>query len=289
MFILAENIRVFAEHGPTLGALGAHGREYLVQLRVQTDFGRASREDHIEGTVNYVSLHLLAVHAMRQSSATLENACHRILQALTGTLSGITAATVRIEVPSPPLQGPVARAFVEMDLSGQVRLGLEDARFFALHGMYEEEGILGNRYSLDLSVHLDGKRAAQSDDLAHTVNYESLHSILRYEMGIPSRLLERVGQRIREQMVGQFPAIEGYSLRISKLDPPVPGQMGRSGIQLTEHFVKNCPRCKKKFSCSAQPGICWCRDMNLTTYTAGIVREQYRGCVCRDCWAFYEI
>ncbi len=287
LFILAENIRVFARHGD-----GREGpvpvREYLVQVRIGTDFSLASGQDEIQGTVDYATIHRLVAMQMQVPSRTLEHACGRILSSLKATRPEIASATVRIEVPAPPLRATVGKAFVEMDLAGKTRVGLEDARFFALHGLYEGEETVGNRYSLDCSITLNKCAAAQSDEISGTVNYEHIFTVLAHEMGVRALLIERVASRIRENIIGQFPSMDGLSLRIGKILPPVQGQLGRASVLLEADFGKVCPRCKKSFSCKGNPSNCPCKESNMTAFTARFVREQYGGCVCADCRSFYE-
>lgn len=43
--------------------------------------------------------------------------------------------------------------------------------FYGYHGVFPEENKLGQRFKVDLTVELDLKRAGESDDLEHSVNY----------------------------------------------------------------------------------------------------------------------
>jgi dihydroneopterin aldolase len=287
LFILAENIRVFARHGGDRET-PPPAREHLVQVRIATDFSRASGHDELQGTVDYATVHRLVDMHMRVPSRTLEHACGRILASLKDTRPEIASATVRIEVPAPPLRAAVGKAFVEMDLEGKTRVGLEDARFFALHGLYEGEETVGNRYSLDCSAVLNKCAAAESDNIADTLNYEHIFTVLAHEMSVRAQLIERVASRIRENLIGQFPAMDGLSLRIGKIQPPVQGQLGRASVLLEADFCKECPRCKKTISCKGNPLNCPCKESKMTAFTAGFVREQYGGCVCGECRSFYE-
>lgn len=286
LFILAENIRVFAHHGtsPEERALGS---EYVVSVRIQTDFAQAARNDQIEGTVNYESVYMLVRHEMEQPSDLLETVCFRILNALTETFAGIKDASVRILRHCPPVEANVGLAFVEMALDGKARVGLEDVRLFALHGLYAEEAVAGNWYSLDCWVAIDGKKIARADNISGTVNYESLFWILKYEMAIRAQLLERVAERIRDNILEQFPSVHGFHLRLGKIAPPIDGRMGRASIVLEENLLRPCPRCKTPFSCPGKPENCWCKDINVFPMTRQTVREQYKGCVCEACLRFY--
>ena len=112
-------------------------------------------------------------------------------------------------------------------------IALEGARFYAYHGFYEEEQILGGEYVLDVFVEADIAAAAEEDDLFATVNYETLYLICQAEMRKPSQLIEAVGQRIMDRIADMFPKIFGIKLRIRKLNPPLGGRVDCSSIEFT--------------------------------------------------------
>jgi|APTNR8051073442_1049403.scaffolds.fasta_scaffold00856_12 dihydroneopterin aldolase len=110
-------------------------------------------------------------------------------------------------------------------------IALEGARFYAYHGFYEEEQILGSEYVLDVYVEADTEAAAEEDDLFATVNYETLYLICQVEMRKPSQLIETVGQRIIDRIGDMFPGIFGIKLRIRKMNPPLGGRVDCSSIE----------------------------------------------------------
>lgn len=110
-------------------------------------------------------------------------------------------------------------------------IAIEGARFYAYHGFYEEEQILGSEYLLDVFVEADIEAAAEEDDLFATVNYETLYLICQVEMRKPSQLIETVGQRIMDRIGDMFPKIFGIKLRIRKLNPPLGGRVDCSAIE----------------------------------------------------------
>ncbi len=110
-------------------------------------------------------------------------------------------------------------------------IALEGARFYAYHGYYEEEQILGGEYVIDVYVETDIEAAAESDDLFETVNYETLFLICQVEMRKPAKLIETVGQRIMTRIEEMFPKIFGIKLRIRKLHPALGGRVDSSSIE----------------------------------------------------------
>jgi dihydroneopterin aldolase len=56
-------------------------------------------------------------------------------------------------------------------------IALEGIRLHARHGYYPEEEILGTEFIIDVYVETDTNEAAKSDELIHTVNYETIYLI----------------------------------------------------------------------------------------------------------------
>jgi len=102
---------------------------------------------------------------------------------------------------------------------------LAGMEFFAYHGCFKEEQLIGTRFIVDLCVETDTSAAEQSDHLTDTVNYVSLFNVVKTEMEQRSNLLEHVALRIIKAINFHFPSITGMDLSISKLNPPVGGKM----------------------------------------------------------------
>jgi 7,8-dihydroneopterin aldolase/epimerase/oxygenase len=102
---------------------------------------------------------------------------------------------------------------------------LEGMEFFAYHGCYKEEQIIGTKFIVDLSVGFDSAAAERSDRLQDTVNYTALFQCVKREMGEKSHLLEHLAKRILDSIRKEFPMAEEISLKISKINPPMGGRM----------------------------------------------------------------
>jgi len=109
------------------------------------------------------------------------------------------------------------------DDMGQIKLnGME---FYAYHGCYPEEKRAGNHFVVDIVMDFRMKSASESDDLRDTVDYAKVYGLVKREMAIPSNLLEHVSARILEKIIDDFPQIERIEVSVTKLNPPVDGQM----------------------------------------------------------------
>ncbi len=104
--------------------------------------------------------------------------------------------------------------------------------FKAYHGCLEQEKVRGNVFTVDFRGELDLSAAAESDNLADTLNYGEIYDIVADEMSIPSELLENVAGRIVKAIEAKFPELISFSVCVSKKRPPVEGVAQWSRVTL---------------------------------------------------------
>jgi len=111
---------------------------------------------------------------------------------------------------------------------------IEEMEFYAFHGHYQEEQIVGNRFLVDLEMDADLTAAAASDSLNDAVNYQQAYQIIKNEMRrTKSNLLENIGKRILDALYAEMEGIEKATLRIRKLNPPMGGPIKSVGIKMS--------------------------------------------------------
>lgn len=109
---------------------------------------------------------------------------------------------------------------------------LDNVRFFAYHGVGEQEREVGNEFIISLRLKVDITLAAETDNVAHTVSYADVYESVKAEMEIPSALLEHVCGRIVKRLFRTFPAIEGIELKLSKRNPPMGADVDAAGVEV---------------------------------------------------------
>jgi len=110
---------------------------------------------------------------------------------------------------------------------------LEGMEFYARHGYYEEERVIGNKYSVDVEMELDFDEAVEEDKLEGTVNYEKVYSIVADVMGIDALLLEHLAGKIIKRIKSKYPHVREVRVRVSKYNPPVKGLCQKATVELT--------------------------------------------------------
>ncbi|WP_072883672.1 dihydroneopterin aldolase [Chryseobacterium takakiae] len=116
------------------------------------------------------------------------------------------------------------------------KIYLEDVKIYAYHGVLPEENIIGTYYLLNVEIHTDLWKAAESDDLEDTISYADINEIIHNEMKIKSKLLEHVAGRIISKIHEKFKEISYIRLKITKTSPPMKGEMKGAGIELEKSF-----------------------------------------------------
>ncbi len=113
----------------------------------------------------------------------------------------------------------------------QQRVALTDLRFYAYHGYYPEEQVLGNEFMVTMEVRFD-RQGEIGDELDRTVNYETLYNIAKAEMQAPRKLLETVAEAIMGRVQQEFPFVHEVAISICKCNPPFGGDRGNATVTL---------------------------------------------------------
>ncbi len=72
------------------------------------------------------------------------------------------------------------------------QLTLQNMEFYAHHGHFTEENIIGGRFRVDVVIETDISKAAASDDLKDAVDYSRVYELVKKEMHQVSHLIEHV-------------------------------------------------------------------------------------------------
>lgn len=107
---------------------------------------------------------------------------------------------------------------------------IENMEFYAFHGHFIEEQIVGNRFLVDLTIETDMRAPAESDNLKDAVNYYQAYQIVKTEMGKKSHLLEHIAGRILDALYAQMDGIRKATVKVSKMNPPMGGKIGSVSV-----------------------------------------------------------
>lgn len=114
----------------------------------------------------------------------------------------------------------------------EYRILLERMEFRALHGCYELERQVGNRFTVDLELTAELDEVAASDDVRRAVNYLTAYEVVRAQMRITQHTLERVAMNIIGALYAAFPQLRHVKCTVSKLAPPLGGKVDKVSVVL---------------------------------------------------------
>ena len=105
------------------------------------------------------------------------------------------------------------------------KIYLKNIRLYAFHGCMDEEEKIGSDYVVNLEINTDLNLSSQSDNLKDTVDYVSLYGIVKEEMSIRSRLLEKVADRILRRILKDHRQVILVKVKVAKINPPIGGNV----------------------------------------------------------------
>ncbi|MGH2643927.1 MAG: dihydroneopterin aldolase [Chitinophagaceae bacterium] len=113
-------------------------------------------------------------------------------------------------------------------------ISLEEMKFRLGHGVYPEEKIIGNDFIVDVSVSIDDEGPVKH--LSQTIDYEKVYEIICREMSKATSMLETLAYSCITQLKHDFPQSKTIKIKISKLHPPMKGEIGKSSVTLDKTF-----------------------------------------------------
>ena len=111
---------------------------------------------------------------------------------------------------------------------GTIRL--EDMEFYAFHGHYKEEQIVGNKFLIDIEIETDMEVPGRSDRLDDAVDYQIACRVVREEMEKKSKLLENIARRILDAIYLNINNVNKATVKIKKMNPPVGYRVGSVSV-----------------------------------------------------------
>lgn len=119
-------------------------------------------------------------------------------------------------------------------------VALRNVRFFAFHGFYPEEQLLGNEYFVDVILGFVPENTLKqnlntSEDggaFERTINYEEVYQLLAEAMSQPRQLLESVCEDILQALLQNYSFLIDAQVQIRKSNPPFGGDQATSSVGL---------------------------------------------------------
>ena len=106
---------------------------------------------------------------------------------------------------------------------------IEGLEVYGHHGVGTEEKVLGQRLLYDVRLTMDDCKAAQTDDVADTIDYTEVLDLITEVATVQSySLLERLAYVTAEAILRRF-AIDEVWVQVTKPHPPVACALSSAG------------------------------------------------------------
>lgn len=106
--------------------------------------------------------------------------------------------------------------------------------FHSFHGMFKEEKVLGNDFEVNMDVLFESQEKITR--LKQSIDYVSLHALIKEVMDKPTPMLETVVQELAEKVKLFDEKIKAVSISIKKLNPPIGNFQGTVGVSYSTKF-----------------------------------------------------
>jgi dihydroneopterin aldolase len=114
--IYLEDVKIYAYHGvlPEENIIGTY---YILNLELHTDLWKASESDDLNDTISYADINTIIHDEMKIKSKLLEHVAGRIISKIHEKFSQISYIKLKIAKTSPPMQGEMKGASIELEKS----------------------------------------------------------------------------------------------------------------------------------------------------------------------------
>lgn len=115
----------------------------------------------------------------------------------------------------------------------QYTITLRNCAFFARHGVYSEEEVLGQRFFVDAVIDVDGGASIENDDLEGTVDYGKAFKVIEgIILGKRKYLIESLALEVAKSLCEKFNMIKQVEITIRKPNAPVQGVLENIEVSL---------------------------------------------------------
>jgi 7,8-dihydroneopterin aldolase/epimerase/oxygenase len=110
---------------------------------------------------------------------------------------------------------------------------IEGMEFYAYHGHFRQEQVVGNKFLVNVSIETDCNVAGLTDDLNDALDYQKVYNLIKEEMEEKSFLLEHICNRILNRLYSDFSTINKATIKVSKINPPMGGQIKKVSVTMS--------------------------------------------------------
>jgi 7,8-dihydroneopterin aldolase/epimerase/oxygenase len=120
-------------------------------------------------------------------------------------------------------------------MAGAITIELQHVRFYAAHGLYKEEALLGNEFEIDAAITYKTSKKIVGN-IEETVDYVNVYQLIEEIMKQQKGLLETIAMLIVDRIQQQYPFVKKVSISIRKVHAPITNFTGTVGVTYSKRF-----------------------------------------------------
>jgi dihydroneopterin aldolase len=110
---------------------------------------------------------------------------------------------------------------------------LQNAVFYAYHGVLQDEQNIGAKFEVDVELHCDLTNARTSDNLTDTVNYEQVYALMKRIVTEKKYfLIESLAHSIGSGILQKFNRVKKAVIKVRKPSAPVHGILDTVEVEI---------------------------------------------------------
>lgn len=116
---------------------------------------------------------------------------------------------------------------------------IKNARFYAHHGVLDQERTNGGLFEIDAELTCDITTAEAEDNLKKTLDYEKAYKFIKEVVsGANYYLIEALAFRISMSLIENFSMVQKVTINVRKPAPPLGGMVDYVEVEHTEYRNK---------------------------------------------------
>ena len=111
--VILNDIRIYAFHG-CMEEEARIGRDYIVNIEVETNMEEASRSDDLDDAIDYVKLLDVVKNEMLIRSKLLEHVAQRIIDQVMKNFTRVDTVYITVAKQNPPIKGDIREVSIRL-------------------------------------------------------------------------------------------------------------------------------------------------------------------------------
>lgn len=109
---------------------------------------------------------------------------------------------------------------------------LSGMQFYGRHGVFPEEKAMGQKFIFDVELTLDLRKAGETDDVNHTINYADIYAAVKNIVTQKNfNLIEALAETVAQEILANY-RIDQVRVNVRKPHAPISGIFDYMGCEI---------------------------------------------------------